>query len=184
MASQLQKARPFAIGMTGPVAKPAMISGAGFVSGGRATNVALSYGRPLAVKGPLTVIETCFSRADCTLLPLIEVITRAELRDKAWSREDWEAEPGLFSPGPEHVQVDEDGFRHTDRPLVIAGQIRRVPLVSREGYEALRFEYDHLVVTAVARGGFADRPAFDVVADLAPYLSEHRRFIVSWLRFW
>jgi len=29
-----------------------------------------------------------------------------------------------------------------------------------------------------------DRPQFELVNDLEPYLAEHRRFILSWLRFW
>jgi hypothetical protein len=41
-----------------------------------------------------------------------------------------------------------------------------------------------MVVTAVARLGFPERPIFDVVEDLEPYLAEHRRFILSWLRIW
>jgi len=34
--------------------------------------------------------------------------------------------------------------------------------------------------------GIAGRwlPTFDVVEDVEPYLIEHRRFILSWLRFW
>jgi hypothetical protein len=41
-----------------------------------------------------------------------------------------------------------------------------------------------MVVTAVTRAGFPERPGFDVVEDLERYLLEHRRFILSWLRFW
>jgi hypothetical protein len=32
--------------------------------------------------------------------------------------------------------------------------------------------------------GFPDRPAFNAIEDLEPYLAEHRRFIRGWLRFW
>jgi hypothetical protein len=59
-----------------------------------------------------------------------------------------------------------------------------VPAISHGSYEALRFDHDSMVVTAVARAGFLERPQFDVVEDLEPYLLEHRRFILSWLRFW
>jgi hypothetical protein len=76
------------------------------------------------------------------------------------------------------------GFEHHERAVVVAGQERRLPVVSHGGYEALRFAHGGLVVTAVARSGFSDRPAFDVIEDLEPYLAEHRRFIHSWLRFW
>jgi hypothetical protein len=36
-----------------------------------------------------------------------------------------------------------------------------------------------MAVTAVARLGFPDRPQFELVTDLEPYLAEHRRFILS-----
>jgi hypothetical protein len=131
----------------------------------------------------LTVVETCFSEADCDMPALEETITRAELRDDAWAREDWEGEPPVFGTIPE-VQVPSDGFDRQERAVVVDGQERRLPVVSRGRYEALRFVHDSMVVTAVARLGFPERPAFDVVGSLEPYLAEHRRFILSWLRFW
>jgi hypothetical protein len=183
--SMLRRARPKPIGLTViPPLKPAMLSSAGCESGRGVTSVTMSYGRPLAVTGPLTVVQTCFSEADCSFFPLQETIKRAELRDAAWSREDWEAEPPVFEQGPETIQVEAAGFENHERAVVVAGQERRLPVVSHGGYEALRFAYGGLVITAVARSGFPDRPAFDVVEDLEPYLAEHRRFIHSWLRFW
>ena len=89
----------------------------------------------------------------------------------------------MFGSTPE-VEVPEDGFERRERAVVVAGRERRLPVVSRDGYEALRLVHHPQVVTAVARGGLPERPAFDVVADLEPYLAEHRRFILSWLRFW
>jgi hypothetical protein len=56
--------------------------------------------------------------------------------------------------------------------------------VAPSGAGALRLDYHPRIVTAVARGGLPERPAFEVVADLQPYLAEHRRFILSWLKFW
>lgn len=90
---------------------------------------------------------------------------------------------GLFSPYPE-VQAPADGFERDERIVVVAGQERRVPVMSHDRYEALRFVHDSMVITAAARLGFPERPRFDVVEDLEPYLAEHRRFILSWLRFW
>jgi hypothetical protein len=183
--SMLRRARPKPVGLTViPPVQPAMLSSAASVSGRGVVSVVMSYGRPLAVTGPLTMVQTCFSEADCSFFPLPETIRRAELRDAAWSREDWEAEPPVFEPGPETIQVEAAGFEHHERAVVVAGQERRLPVVSHGGYEALRFAHGGLVVTAVARSGFSDRPAFDVIEDLEPYLAEHRRFIHSWLRFW
>jgi hypothetical protein len=183
--SMLRRAGPRPIGFTAvPPLKPAMLSSAGFESGRGCASVVLSYGRPLTVTGPLTVVETCFSEADCYLPALEEAIRRAELRDEAWSREDWEAEPAVFDAGPEEVQVQAEGFDHHDRAVLVAGQERRVTVTSHGSYEALRFTHGRLVVTAVARLGFVERAAFDVIEDLEPYLAEHRRFILSWLRFW
>jgi hypothetical protein len=89
----------------------------------------------------------------------------------------------VFAPVPE-VRVRADGFDDRDLIVAVAGQEHRVPVISRGSYEALRFDHDSMVVTAVARAGFPDMPRFDVVEDLEPYLAEHRRFILSWLRFW
>jgi hypothetical protein len=148
------------------------------------TSIVLSYGRQLAVVGPLTEVETCFSDRDCYLPALQETITRAELRDQAWTREDWEDGHGVFGDPMPEVQVLAEGFERHERVVVVAGQERRLPVMSRGSYEALRFVHDSMVVTAVARLGFAERPRFDLVEDLEPYLAEHRRFILSWLRFW
>jgi hypothetical protein len=106
----LRRARPRPFGLAAvPPHTPAMLGS--YVSEGlrRVTEVVLSYGRPLAVAGPFTVVETCFS---------------------------------------------------------------------------LRFVQDSVVVTAVARLGFGERPVFAVFEDLEPYMAEQRRFILSWLRFW
>jgi hypothetical protein len=66
----------------------------------------------------------------------------------------------------------------------VAGQERQIPVTLHHRYEALRFAHESMVVTAVARLGFPDRPQFELVNDLEPYLAAHRRFILSWLRFW
>ena len=63
--------------------------------------------------------------------------------------------------------------------MVVSGQERSVEVVSRDGYEALRFVQDPVIVTAVARPGFGERPVFAVVDDLEPYMAEQRRFIVE-----
>jgi hypothetical protein len=181
--SMLRRARPYPVGFTVAPLSPAML-GVGSESEGQVfTSIVLCYGRPLAVAGPFIEVQTCFSERDCHLPALEETITRARLRDDAWARQDWEREPGVFESAAE-VEVPDDGFEYRDRTVVVAGQQRHLPVISQEGYEALRLEYHPMVVTAVARGGLPERPTFDVVADLEPYLAEHRRFILSWLRFW
>jgi hypothetical protein len=162
---------------------PAMLWSAGTLGFSSCTEVVLCYGRPLRADGPFTEVETCFPAGDCDQLGLQEAITRAELRDRAWSRESWADDPGVFAGVPA-VRVPADGFEHHETPIVVAGQEHRVPVLSRGGYEAMRFVHDSMVVTAVARSEFQERPRFDVVADLEPYLAEHRRFILGWLRFW
>jgi hypothetical protein len=180
--AMLRRARPRPFGLSAPAVTPAMLSSAGQSELSSFTSVVLCYGRPLAVAGPLTEVQTCFS-GDCDVLTLQEMIIRAELRDQAWAREDWEADPGVFTSVPE-VQVPADGFEHHELVVIVAGQERHVPVASRGHYEALRFDHGSMVVTAVARTGFPEGPGFDVVEDLEPYLLEHRRFILSWLRFW
>lgn len=181
--AMLRRARPRPFALSTPAVTPAMLSSAGQSELSSFTSVVLCYGRPLAVAGPLTEVETCFSERNCDVPTLQETLTRAELRDQAWAREDWEADPGIFTSVPE-VQVPADGFEHHERIVVVAGQERHVPVASRGRCEALRFDHGSMVVTAVARAGFPERPGFDVVEDLEPYLLEHRRFILSWLRFW
>jgi hypothetical protein len=181
--AMLRRARPRPFGLSAPAVTPAMLSSAGQGGLSSFTSVVLCYGRPLAVAGPFTEVQTCFSEQDRNLLTLQETIIRAELRDQAWAREDWENEPGVFTSVLE-VRVPADGFEHHERVITVAGQERHVPVTSRGRWEALRFDHESMVVTAIARTGFPDRPIFDVVEDLEPYLLEHRRFIVSWLRFW
>jgi hypothetical protein len=183
MFAMLRRSRPCPFGLSNAGATPAMLSSAGSQGFSRCTEVVLCYGRPLDAAGPLTEVQTCFAGGDRDLPALQETITRAELRDQAWAREDWEGDPGVFAAVPE-VRVPADGFERRERVVVVARQEHRVPVLSRGGYEALRFDHDSMVVTAVARSGFPERPRFDVVEDLEPYLAEHRRFILSWLRFW
>jgi hypothetical protein len=174
--------RPFGLGAV-PPHTPAMLGSYGSEGLHRVTEVVLSYGRPLAVAGTLTVVETCFSEPDCRLPALEETIWRARLRDEAWGGGDWEGEPNVFGLEPE-VQVPADGFGREERAVVVSGRERPVEVVSRDGYEALRFAEGPVVVTAVARFGLGERPVFAVVEDLEPYMAEQRRFILSWLRFW
>ena len=181
--AMLRRARPHPFGLSSSAATPAMLSSAGQSGLSSFTSVVLCYGLPLRVAGPLTEVQTCFSDRDCHLPTLQETITRAELRDQAWAREDWEGESGVFEPWPE-VQIPADGFECHERVIVVAGHERHVRVLSHGSYEALQFDHDSVVVTAVARAGFLERPQFDVVDDLEPYLVQHRRFILSWLRFW
>jgi hypothetical protein len=178
--AMLRRSRPCPFGLSDADATPAMLSSAGSLGLSRCTEVVLCYGRPLHTAGPLTEVETCFPGGEAGRPALQEMITRAVLRDQAWAREDWEGDQGVFAPGPA-VRGPADGFERGERVVVVAGQQHRVPVISRGGYEALRFEHESMVVTAVARAGFPERPRFDVVEDLEPYLAEHRRFILSWL---
>ncbi len=183
LSAMLRRARPRPFGLSNPAAAPAMLSSAGQNGFSSFTSVVLCYGRPLGVAGPFTEVQTCFSGGDCHLPTLQEAITRAELRDQAWAREDWEGDPGVFALVPE-VQAPDGGFDRHHRIVVVAGQEHRVPVISHDSYEALQFDHDSMLVTAVARTGFPERPQFDVIEDLEPYLAEHRHFILSWLRFW
>jgi hypothetical protein len=181
--AMLRRTRPRPFGLSTPAATPAMLSSAGQSGLSSFTSLVLCYGLPLRVAGSLTEVQTCFSDRDCDLPTLEETVARAELRDHAWAREDWEGDPGVFAAVTE-VQIPADGFERHERIVVVAGQDRHVSAISRGSYEALRFDHDSMVVTAVARGPVLERPQFDVVEDLEPYLVEHRRFILSWLRFW
>ena len=179
----LRRARPRPFGLSSPTVYPAMLRSAGQSELRSFSSVALSYGRQLTATGQLIDVETCFAQGDCYLPELEETITRAELRDQAWARRDWVAESDVFGPVPD-VHVPASGFERDSRVVVVAGQDRQVPVTLHHSYEALRFTHDPMVVTAVARLGFPGRPHFELVADLEPYLAEHRRFVLSWLRFW
>jgi hypothetical protein len=193
--AMLRRARPRPFGLSNPAVTPALLSSAS-QSGTRSfTSVVLCYGRPLRIAGQLMEVETYFAETlaadvDVTVKDLVgfapaleETITRAELRDQAWAKHDWMDETSVFSPD-RPVEVPADGFERAERSVVVAGQERRVPVLSHGNCEALRFVHDSMVITAVARLGFPESPRFDVVDDLEPYLAAHRRFILSWLRFW
>ena len=179
----LRHANPMPFGLSSPAVYPAMLRSAGQHELRSFSSVALSYGRQLNAAGQLIDVETCFARRDCYLPELEETITRAELRDQAWARRDWTAEPDVFGPVP-YVHVPASGFERSNRSVLVAGQERQVPVTRHHRCEAVRFTHDSMVVTAVARLGFPDRPQFELVTNLEPYLAEHRRFVLSWLRFW
>jgi hypothetical protein len=183
LARMLRRARPRPFGLTAPTVVPAMVSSAEGDGLNGVVSVELCYGRMLSVTGPLAEVQTCFSDHDCYPSTLQEAIIRAERRDQAWAQKDWAADTGVFSPVPE-VRVPADGFEQCERHIVAAGHEHLVTVISRGTYEALRFAVDSTVVTAVARTGFPERPQFDVVEDLEPYLAGRRRFFLSWLRFW
>jgi len=174
---------PFGLAIVPPL-MPMMLWSDGWGPG--LTDMSLSYGRPLAVSGQLIEVATCFSEADCELPSVGEAIVRAGQRDAAWEREDWENAPEMSGSEPFEgpVQAPVPGFDHVERPVIVAGQERLVPVVSRSGYEGLRFRHGSMVVTAVARLGFAGIPSFEVIDDLEPYLAGYTRFVLSWLRFW
>jgi hypothetical protein len=175
--AMLRRSRPCPFGLSNAGATPAMLSSAGSLGFSRCTEVVLCYGRPLHTAGPLTEVETCFPGDEDDRPALQETITRAELRDRAWAREDWESDPGVFAPVPP-VRVRAEGFERREHLVVIAGQEHRVPVISRGSYEALRFDHDSMTVIAVARDGFPERPRFDVVEDLEgrclPCVARHR----------
>jgi hypothetical protein len=194
--AMLRRARPRPFGISNPAVTPALLSSATGQSQTRNfTSVVLCYGRPLRIAGQLMEVETYFAESlavdmGTTVKDLVrfapgleDTITRAELRDQAWAEHDWMDETSVFSPDSP-VEVPADGFERAERIVVVAGQERRVPVLSHGNCEALRFVHDSMVITAVARLGFPESPRFDVVDDLEPYLAAHRRFILSWLRFW
>jgi hypothetical protein len=179
----LRRARPQPFGLSSPAVRPAMLRSAGQSELRSFTSVVLSYGRPLSAAGQLIEVETCFAPSECYSAELEEIITRAELRDEAWARRDWTAEPPVFGPAPD-VDVPANGFERDERIVVVAGQQRHVPVSLHQRCEALRFTHDSVAVTAVARLGFPDKPQFELVTDMEPYLAQRRRFILSCLRFW
>ncbi|HMG61395.1 MAG TPA: hypothetical protein VK599_00460 [Streptosporangiaceae bacterium] len=171
---------PFGLAVIPPL-MPMMLYSEGWGAG--LTDMSLSYGRPLVVSGQLIEVWTCFSEADCALSSVPEVIARAQQRDSAWAREDWENAPEMSGPEPFEISVPAAGFHRQERPVIIAGQQQVVTVVSRVGYEGLRFRHGSMVVTAVARLGF-EGVSFEVVDDLEPYLAGYTRFVLGWLRFW
>lgn len=171
---------PFGLAIVPPL-MPMMLSSEGWGPG--LTDMSLSYGRPLAVSGQLVEVATCFSEPDCEMSSLQEAIARAQQRDAAWAREDWENAPEMSEPEPFGIPVLSAGFHRQERPVIIAGQQRVIPVVSRDGYEGLRFRHGSMLVTAVARLGF-EGMSFEVVDDLEPYLAGYTRFVLGWLRFW
>jgi hypothetical protein len=138
--------RPFGLAVVPPL-WPVMLSSEG--RGPGLTAMSLSYGRPLAVSGQLIEVATCFSEPDCELPPVREAIARAQQRDAAWAREDWENAPEMSGPEPFEVPVPAAGFHRQERPVIVAGQERVMAVMSRDGYEGVRFRHGS---TQAARG--------------------------------
>lgn len=171
---------PVGLAVDPPLA-PAMLDSVSWTVCVGVTEITLSYGRPHTTGGPFIEVQTCFVEEDGYLPPLEEPITRAGMRDDAWAGEDWEGAVEVFETAPE-VEVPDGGFEYHERAVLVAGQQRYLPVLARGRREGLRLSHDSMVVTAVARHGFAGRPAFDLVKDVEPYLAEHKRFTVSRLR--
>jgi hypothetical protein len=177
----LCRAHPHPLGLTvvGPT-MPGMLGSHGWGPGLTDMSLVYGYPHPRDISRPLIEVMTCFSAAHCYLPPLDETLARAEHRDAAWARGEWEDPVDPFSPALT-VPVPVSGFTHQDRAVVIDGEQRVVPVVSFRHYEALRFDQGTKVVTAVARFGFPDAASFHTVDDLGPYVAGHRRFMLGLL---
>jgi hypothetical protein len=178
----LRRAHPHPLGLTvaGPT-MPRMLGTHGWGGGLNYMSVVYGYPHQRDVSRPLIEVMTCFSADRCYLPSLKEALTRAEHRDAAWARGEWEDPTDPFSPAP-RMPVPASGFAHQDRAVVIDGEQRVIPAVSFRHYEALRFRQGTKVVTAVARFGFPDAPLFHAVDDLGPYVAGFRRFMLGQLR--
>ena len=180
----LRRAHPHPLGFTAAEpAMPRMLGTHGWEGGLNYMALVYGYPHPRDVSRPLIEVMTCFSAARCYLPSLEEVLTRAELRHAAWLRGDWEEPTGPFDPYPE-VRVPASGFYRRDQAVVVDGEQRVIPIVFFRHHDALRFQQDTKIVTAVARFGFPAAPSFHTVDDLGPYAAGFRRFVLSWLRIW
>jgi hypothetical protein len=182
----LRRAKPHPFGLaTAAPTMPRMLESDGWGPG--LTDMVLAYGHPFDVAKPLIEVATCFSEPYCYLPSVGQALARAEHRDAAWARNDLGELVGVFSPAnrpSEEVPVPEDVLTRQRRAADVDGEQRAMQVVSLRQYEALRFRHGPMVVTAVARWGFPDPLSFRTVSDLEPYFAGHRRFVLSWLRFW
>src|SRR5579875_2713399 len=168
---RLRAAHPHPLELRMEPAMPRMLGFHGWSGGLNAMSLIYGYPHPRDVSRPLIEVMTCFSAARCYQPSLEEALVRAEHRDAAYARGDWEDPAGPFAPPiglDPSVPVPASGFTRQDRAVVIDGEQRVVPLVSYRRYEALRFCQDTKIVTAVARSGFPGAPSFRTADDLGP----------------
>jgi hypothetical protein len=148
-------------------------------------NIVLAYGHPLAVPRPFTEVETCFGGSSSAAPSLEVAIARAEHRDEFFGRRELAGAGGPFDDETP-AAVPAGGHRRDERVVSVDDASRRVVVVSRGDYAALRFRAGTVGVTAVARLGFPGEPAFAVTDDLEPYFAGYRRlvrgFLVPWSR--
>lgn len=176
-------ARPYALAGTRPGVQRVLWQD-GWRDGSLA-GVVLAYGDPHEVSRPFTEVETCFGGSS-SVAPSLEVaIARAEHRDEFFARWEWEGAGGPFEDGTA-AAVPAGGHHRDERVVSVDGAARRVVVVSRGGYAALRFRAGGVGVTAVSRSGFPGELAFAVADDLEPYFAGYRRlmrgFLVPWTR--
>ncbi len=55
--------------------------------------------------------------------------------------------------------------------IVVAGQARTVHTQAHQNFNGLQFTHSGRAVTVIARGHWPERPAFDLINDLEPYLT-------------
>jgi hypothetical protein len=170
--------RPYALGDV-PPDMPRLLWSEGYGPG--LTQIVLAYGHPHDVRKPLIQVQTCFSDEDCWPPSLEEAIARAEHRDACFARRDWMAAGDFFDPCP-GLAVPDRALDRTERILAVDGQERTGTVVSHGDYAAVRFSHGPVVVTAVARMGFAPVLSFRVIDDLEPYFAGYRRFVLGFLR--
>ena len=175
----LRRAHPNPVGLT--VAEPKMLGTHGWRGGLSYMSLVYGYPHQRDVSRPLIEVMTYFSTEDCYLPSLKEALARAEHRDAAWARGEWEDVPDTFGSHP-GAPVPVGGFARQDRAVAIDGEQWVIPAVSFRHYEALRFDQGAKAVIAVARFGFPDAPSFHTVDDLGPYVAGFRRFMVGLLR--
>jgi hypothetical protein len=184
--SMLRRAKPHPVGLASvPPELSPLLESHGWYHG--LTDVVLAYGYPFDVTKPLVEVATCFSEAYCELPPVELALARAEHRDAAWARGDFEDPVIVFSaPGslPEDVPVLEPDFARQERVVAVGGERQVMTVVSLRRYQGLHFRHGSVLVSAVARLGFSDELSFQHVHDLEPFFAGRRRFVLSWLRPW
>jgi hypothetical protein len=166
MASQLRNLAPVPLGLVNDdLQLPAFVGS--HLQGGQpetVMSITLCYGIPEDPLSPYIEVITDFTSGQTDTVQLRSVLSDAAEREKSRHEGTPEHERrrnrpprGPLAAGPLEVSV--------------AGQRRTISTKSYDGFHGLRFRHAGMVGTVITRGTWPDRPAFDLIANLEPYLT-------------
>lgn len=166
MASRLRTLAPQPLGLVNDDLGLAAFVGSHLEGGQPETvkSMTLCYGIPEDPLSPYIEVLTDFTPEHSETLQLRSVLSEAAGREKSRREAIPEHERRRRRPprGP---------LAAGSLEVSVAGRLRMVSTKSYDAFHGLQFSHAGLVATVVARAAWPDRPAFDLITNLEPYLT-------------